>query len=41
MVLDREGKVGVWEGFILECEVPPLAIEGYHTDEQNGSQKDV
>ena len=41
MVPNREGEVGVGEGFVLQREVPPFAIEGYHTDEQNGSQEDI
>ncbi len=36
-VFDREGEVGVGEGFVFQGEVPPLAVEGFEAVTQHGS----
>ena len=35
-MLDGEGEVGIGEGFILQCEVPPFAFEGFEAVTQHG-----
>ena len=36
-VFDREGEIGIGEGFVFQGEVPPFAIEGFEAVTQHGS----